>query len=162
MECPIKHGDGAEMMIAYGAGTLAPETESALERHIQSCAKCREIARAQKEVWSSLDTWTPAAVSPSFDERLYQRIAIEEQSKWWRRMFRANWSWRPAMPVAAACAALAVVFLLKGPATDQQPLPQTQQRPQIEQVERALADMEMLKQLSVTTLPEPAASSEKI
>lgn len=162
MECPTKHGDGAELIIAYGAGTLAPETESALEQHIQSCAKCREIAQAQKEVWSSLDAWTPAPVSPTFDERLYQRIAIEEQSKWWRRMFGANWSWRPAMPVAAACAALIAVFLLKGPSTDQQPSAQTPQRPQIEQVERALDDMEMLKQLSVTSVPEPASSSEKI
>ena len=161
MECPIKHGEGAELMIAYGAGTLAPETELALERHIQVCAKCREIAQAQKEVWSSLDTWTPAPVSPTFDERLYQRIAAEEQSKWWRRLFHANWSWRPAMPVAAACAALVAVFLLKGPAGDQQIPSQTPPKPQIEQVERALDDMEMLKQLSVA-VPEPASSPEKI
>ena len=161
MECPIKHGDGAELMIAYGAGTLAPETELALERHIQVCATCREFAQAQKEVWSSLDTWTPAPVSPTFDERLYQRITAEEQSKWWRRLFHANWSWRPAMPVAAACAALIAVFLLKGPAGDQQIPSQTPPRPQIEQVERALDDMEMLKQLSVA-VPEPASSPEKI
>ena len=162
MECPIKHGDGAELIIAYGAGTLAPETGSELERHLLVCEKCRQIAQAQKEVWSSLDTWTPAPVSPTFDERLYQRIAVEEQSKWWRRLFGANWSWRPAMPVAAACAALIAVFLLKGPAAEQQPSPQSSQRPQIEQVERALDDMEMLKQLSVTSAAEPASSSEKI
>ena len=162
MECPIENKDGAELMIAYGAGTLAPETEFALEQHLELCAKCREIAQAQEEVWSSLDSWTPAPVSPSFDERLYQRIAAEEESKWWRRLFHANWSWRPAMPVAAACAALIAAFLLKGPATDHATPLQQSPRPQIEQVERALDDMEMLKQLSVMSVPESSPSSEKI
>ena len=162
MECPIENRDGAELMIAYGAGTLAPETEFALEQHLELCAKCRETARAQKEVWSSLDSWPPAPVSPNFDERLYERIAAEEQSKWWRRLFHANWSWRPAMPVAAACAALIAAFLLKGPANEQGVPAQTLPRPQIEQVERALDDMEMLKQLGVTTAPESSSSSEKI
>ena len=161
MECPIEKRDGAELMIAYGAGRLAPETEFALERHMEACAKCREIARAQKEVWSSLDSWTPAPVSPNFDERLYQRIATEEENKWWRRLFHANWSWRPAMPVAAACAALIAAFLLKGPANNE-PLPPQTPQTQIEQVERALDDMEMLKQLSVTTVPESLPSPEKI
>ena len=161
MECLGESKSGAELIIAYGAGTLAPEVRFALEQHLEACEKCRAIAEAQRAVWSALDSWVPEPVSPNFNEALYRRIGADQHYPWWRRLFQARWSWRPAMPVAAACAALIAVFLLKGPA-EQQPSSQPAPAPQIEQVERALDDMDMLKQLGVAAPRETPSSPEQI
>jgi anti-sigma factor RsiW len=162
MECPLENSSGAELMVAYGAGALSPETEAALETHLAVCVKCREMAAAQKAVWSALDVWTPVPVSANFDQQLYQRIAAEERGAWWRRLFRANWSWRPAMPVAAACAVLIAAFLLKSPAPKEQPQSENPPKLQIEQVEHALDDIDMLKQLGVESVSDKARSSEQM
>jgi anti-sigma factor RsiW len=156
MGCPSAEGDGGELIVAYGARRLAPEKEAELERHLETCAECRELAAAQRAVWSALDEWPPVAVSSNFDERLYQRLAAEQQKAWWRRLAPANWSWRPAMPVALACAALIAAFLLKSPLL--RPAEQLQNEPklQIEQVEHALDDMDMLKQLNVESAADKA------
>jgi len=147
MGCPIEDDGGDELILAYTARTLAPQQQVELERHLESCASCRELAEAQRQVWSALDAWSPATVSGNFDERLFRRIENEEQKVWWRRLVPLSWSWRPAVPAAVACAALMAAFLLKSPAL----LPETQSESQpqleIEQVEHALDDMDMLKQL---------------
>jgi anti-sigma factor RsiW len=160
MECPSRKADTAERLIAYVEGTLDPGAQFALERHLDSCQQCREIVAAQREVWAALDSWTPLAISPDFDERLYQRIAIDKpKTDFWHRFLGARWAWRPAMPVAAACAALVIVFLVQGPGTEPAQSRADSQAavmaygPQIEQVESALDDMEMLKQLSLPSIP---------
>ena len=107
------------------------------------------MAAAQRAVWSALDAFPPLPVSSNFDARLYQRIGEEQQRAWWRRLFQADWSWRPAMPVAAACAVLVVAFLVKNSGSSITPQQQAQPQLQIEQVERALDDMDMLKQAGV-------------
>ncbi len=162
MGCPIENGDGAELIVAYGARTLRPEKAAEFEQHLASCAKCRELAAAQQAVWTALDTWSPVAVSSNFDERLYRRIAAEERRAWWQRLAPVNWSWRPAVPVAAACAALIAAFLLKDPLLHRAAPMQNEPKLQIEQVEHALDDMDMLKQLSVEGSPDKTHPSEKI
>ncbi|HTA69570.1 MAG TPA: zf-HC2 domain-containing protein [Bryobacteraceae bacterium] len=147
--CPQKSDDGAGWIVAYVARTLDSGSEAAFERHLESCASCREMVAAQRAVWSALEALPAHPVSSNFDSRLYQRIAEEEQSAWWRRLFQAGWSWRPAMPVAAACAVLAVAFLVKNSGPSILPQQQVQPQLQIEQVERALDDMDMLKQAGV-------------
>jgi len=160
MECPLKNGNGDELLVAYSAGSLAPEVEFALDQHLERCESCRSIAEAQRELWAALDSWTALPVSPDFNQRLHQRIAAEERSKGWRRLLQANWSWRPALPLAAVCAALLVAVLLRDPGSERETPVQVVQTPQIEQVERALDDMDMLKQLIVTTPAEPTATEE--
>jgi anti-sigma factor RsiW len=149
--CPLEKGNAAELVLAYGAGTLDADGDAAFERHILSCADCRDLAAAQQAVWSALDDWKPEPISSNFDEKLYQRILTEEQRPWWQRLLRANWSLRPAMPLAAACGILIAVFLLQSPEPAPPPAPPASSSPQlrIEQVERALDDIDMLKQLGV-------------
>jgi anti-sigma factor RsiW len=154
-----------DWIVAYSAGTLDAPTQAALELHLLECPECRELAGSQKAVWAALDHWPPAPISADFDEKLYARIAQQEQESWWRRLSHWDWSWRPAVPVAAACAALIAAFLLKPPA----PIPVNQahathapQKIQIEQVERALDDMDMLKQITSVPSPNSAPSPEKI
>jgi len=159
--CPLEIGNAGELVLAYGARTLTPDQAAAFERHMLSCAGCREMAAAQQAVWSALDAWTPEPISSNFDEKLYQRIVAEEQSPWWRRLFRTNWSLRPAMPVAAACGVLIAAFLLRSPQSVPAPQSPAQPRLRIEQVERALDDIDMLKQLGVESSSQ-ARSQEKI
>jgi anti-sigma factor RsiW len=166
MECPQKASDGAELIVAYAAGTLDSGDEAAFEHHLESCANCREMAAAQRAVWSALDALPPLPVSSNFDARLYQRIAEEQQSGWWQRgwlqrLFRDGWTWRPAMPVAAACAVLVVAFLVKNSGSSTTPQ-QAQPQLQIEQVERALDDMDMLKQAGVEFALEKNTPREHI
>ncbi|HXA64779.1 MAG TPA: zf-HC2 domain-containing protein [Bryobacteraceae bacterium] len=162
MECP-KNSDGAELIVAYAAGMLDSGDQAAFERHLKSCASCRQMAAAQQAVWSALDELSPLPVSSNFDAKLYQRIAEEQQLGWWQHgWFRADWSWRPAMPVAAACVVLIIAFLVKnsGPVITQQE--QVQPKLQIEQVERALDDMDMLKQAGVEFAFEKTTPREQI
>jgi anti-sigma factor RsiW len=161
MSCSVED-DGDELIIAYGAKTLSPEQQIELERHLKSCRRCRELAEAQRAVWSALDAWPTTVVSSNFDEKLFQRIALEEQSEWWPRLSRARWSWRPAIPVGVACVALIGAFLLKDPALRLEPQSQSRPKLQIEQVERALDDMDMLTPLSMESAPDEAHPSEKI
>ena len=117
MQCPFENGNAAEMIVAYGARTLTPAEQAAFENHMSLCARCREMASAQRVVWAALDEWKAEPISSNFDERLYRRIAAEEQSSWWGRLLHANWSWRPAMPVAAACAVMIAAFLIERPSS---------------------------------------------
>jgi hypothetical protein len=162
VKCPFQNGDGAELLIAYGSRELAPEAEAALERHMIACAACRELGAAQREVWAALDYWTPAGVSPDFDRKLYQRIAVQEQGNWWRPSWVA-WSWRPLMPTVAACLALVGLFMLRSPdaqtALDRHA---TAPKSQIEQVERTLDDMDLLKQIGVEAPAETPDVREKL
>ena len=70
-----------DWIVAYGAGTLDAPTQAALELHLLECPECRQLADSQKAVWAALDHWPPASVSPDFDEKLYARIARQEQEQ---------------------------------------------------------------------------------
>lgn len=165
MRCPIEAGNDAEML-AFASGGLTPAEQEAFELHMAECGECRQRAEAQKVVWSALDAWESPSVSEDFDGRLFARIAEENRRPWWRREW---FSWKPALPVAAACAALLGVFLLHGPVLQNDSPPaspaiiQTQdaQKVDVDQVERALDDMEMLNQLDAPASPphgSPAGS----
>jgi len=162
MKCPQKTAEGADLIIAYAAHSLAPADEAAFEHHLELCANCREMAAEQRTVWAVLDELPALPVSPDFDSRLYQRIAAEQQMAWWQRLLRAEWSWRPVVPLAAAGAVLIVAFLVKSSEPSVlQPQP-AQPQLQIEQVERALDDMDMLKQAGVEATLEKGTPQEQI
>ena len=153
MECPSKHHDATELTIAYIEGSLDSVAQVAFQRHLQTCGRCRELMQAQQELWAALDSWTPLPISSDFDERLYRRIAAEKTAtpKWWQRFITAPWSGWPAVPlVATACVALIAVVLLRGPGLEPARTGNASTQPHgpaIEQVESALQDIEMLKQL---------------
>ena len=155
MQCPMKTSGGNETLIAYGARTMTPEAELAFVRHMSACASCLEMAEQQRALWGALDQWQPLPISPDFDRRLYARIAEDQP----RGFISWNWSWRPAMPVAAACTAVIAAFLMRGPILERQSAPTVQHgKVDIEQVERALDDIDMLKQLGVGATPASASS----
>ena len=158
MRCPLESNENREVLVAYIAGKLDAPGTAALDLHLQSCEACREFAAGQKAVWEALDFWQPAPASADFDGRLYQRIE-REVSRWdlLVRPLRAL-SLRRLVPVAAAAAVVIVGgIMLERPAaspprTASAPVEavqvQTPVQVQPEQVEHALADMELLGQFS--------------
>jgi anti-sigma factor RsiW len=134
MQCPRQ---SAELIVGYGARTLDAVTEAAFEQHLASCTECRKAVAAQGTVWSALDEYAwRISVPLDFDRRLFQRIAEEE---------RRRWTWR--LSAAAACAILAALMLLRQPWSEAPTHSPAQPALQIEQVEHALDDMDMLDQV---------------
>jgi hypothetical protein len=145
MRCALERDVSAELIVGYCARTLDPETEATFGRHIDSCAVCCQLVAAQKAVWMALDgvmseatDESQVALSPDFDQRLFRRIEASEN--------RHRWLWRALVP-AAACAALAAGFLFRQPDAASAPAARPQPTLQIDQVEHALDDMDMLNQL---------------
>ena len=133
MICPTQNKN-AEVLLDYCAGTLEPARTAEFATHIEACGDCRRVVEAQRQVWGALDAWTPLEVPPDFDARLYARIAREKRALPWGR-----WFWKPAVPLALACAVLAVGSLVRTPKED---------KVDIQRVERTLEDLDMLTPLS--------------
>ncbi len=150
MDCRI-HNTAAEIVIDYCAGTLEPRERAEFERHLIECAECSRVVTAQREVWETLDRWTPPEVSTNFDARLYAKIARENEApawvRWMRRVLRPPVplaAWKPVVSVAAACAVLAAGLMVRAPHPGD-PVPQIRsERVDIDQVQTALDDIDVL------------------
>ena len=95
---------------------------------------------SQRALWHTLDQWTPAEISPDFDARLYARIEREEAVPLWKRWLA--WGWRPALVTAVAAAAIVIGLFVHQP----QP-PSRTDTVDIDQVEHALEDLDLLTPL---------------
>jgi hypothetical protein len=159
--CSFDDGIAEELIVEYTARTLDRDAAIAFERHLKLCSRCRRLAAQQRAVWSALDDWEPHAVSADFDQKLAQRIADS------RRLFSrlyvfARWIWRPALPLAI-CAGLAGLFLLRDGRTGESAVdPRSSARIE-QQVEHALDDMDMLKQIGAdVSVDRTSSPSRKI
>lgn len=148
MRCLLQSGDDAVLLLDYCERKLDPALAFELEQHIAVCPDCARIVEAQQAVWNALDDWQPAPISADFNERVWRRIEAENARPWWRRWLQwgAVTSWKPAMPLAAACMVLAAVALFQTPAGTPQPKSQPENI-DVEQVETTLHDLDMLQQL---------------
>ena len=150
MRCPFETAEGPALLLTYTSGKLDRAAETMLEAHVESCAACREFVQGQTALWSALDVWEAPEVSVDFDRRLYQKI--EEQVSWFDLLLRP---FRPAfhhaLPIAAAAGVvLMATVLLDRPAAA--PAPETRSAQveslQADQVEHALAEIEMIDQFN--------------
>ena len=160
MNCPMEPGGNAGHLLDYASGKLKAEARARMEQHVDACPGCREFARGQRAVWEALDAFEPAPVSLDFDRRLYARI--ERRVSWWTRLTEPlSPLLRHALPVGAAAGVIVVAgLLLTRPAAV--PAPPVGESAQVEslqpeQVENALADMEMLREFNhlVPDSPDP-------
>lgn len=171
MKCPMESHENAELLLAYCARRLDPETQITLERHMAVCPACREFQKGQETVWNALDAWEAMPVSADFDRRLYRRIEEEEaRASWWSRLMRP---FRPmfAPPrmsrgvpaMAAICLLVAVGVILERPGSVAVPEDITadvrMESIQPDQVERTLDDMEMLRQFRITPVSESGSTN---
>jgi len=147
MRCPVEIGS-PEILLEYSARKLAPEAVSVLERHVTLCAACARFAKDQRAVWSALDEWEAADPTPNFDRRLYARIEADAARPWWSRLFQYGFGWKPAVAGAMATVAIAAVLLIPNYPWIERPSQVRQESLEPDQVERALDDLEMLRQLS--------------
>jgi len=157
MNCTVHRRD-PEILIEYCAGSLEGERAAQFEKHLSECGECASLAAQQRQVWHTLDQWTPPQVSENFDERLFARIAQEQQlplwSRWWNRIARPAGPvaiWKPAAAMLAACAMLAVGLEMRAPHASVPVVPNpvvsaTDATPQIDmdQVSAALDELELL------------------
>ncbi len=149
MKCPLESRDNADVLLDYCARKLNPEMTATLERHMEVCPSCREFADAQRAVWKALDEWEAIPVSPDFNRRLYARIDREAAS-WWQPVLRP---FRPLLAIqglpiaAAACLVIMAGLLLERPAEapDAGDTGTQVEAIQADQVDRALQDMELLR-----------------
>ena len=152
MRCPIETQENAELLLSYSARRLNPESTAILEAHMEMCPACREFRDGQKAVWEALDQWEARPISPDFDRRLYRRIEEQEQLGWWARIFGPlrPMFLKPALPLAAtACLVLVAGFIIDNPGRVSAPMVENPQAPEVEQVERTLEDLEMLRQFNL-------------
>jgi anti-sigma factor RsiW len=158
MECR----ENAELLVKYAAGELDGESLARFERHLETCAGCREAAAKQRAVWNSLDAWAAPAVSADFEAKLALRIGRE--TGWWERLLEAM---RPAMirrgvPIAALAglAITAAVFLDRSASVRPAETPGALVEPiRADQQESVVEDMQMLEEFNGLTHPDPADSS---
>ena len=157
MQCPIENAEHAEVLLDYCSRKLSGKPLEDFERHLEVCPKCKEFCSQQEALWNTLDVWEAEPVGAQFDSKLYARIESFENRSWWQRLAGRGFAWRPAVSLAGACAALAVALLVHGPANQPKVAPvslhETRETTRVEalepeQIERALEDLEMLKQLS--------------
>lgn len=140
MICFTDNPHSAELLTDYCAGTLDAKRAGEIEAHLQRCAKCKDLAQAQRMVWEALDSWRPVEVSPSFDAKLYARIDAEADRPWWKQGL-----WRPLLPLAAAGVALALALMVWMPRrTAPADSSVRGEKIDIQQVEQALDDMDLL------------------
>jgi len=163
MRCTLGLDENWELVVGYAARTLDPRTQASFEQHLKSCQACSETVAVQRAVWDALDESPAVSVSPDFDRRLQSRIAHQWQVGWWLR------SWYAAVPVAAACVVFGVSLWLNHPQRVEVVTPalsqlQDSQRPllQIDKLEHALDDMDMLGQLSAGIASEKAGKASPI
>ena len=154
MRCPIDTQDNADLLLSYSARRLNPESTAILEAHMEVCPQCREFRDGQRTLWEALDQWEARPISADFNRRLYRKIEEQEQLGWWARIFGAGRPMflRPALPLAAtACLVLVAGFMIDNLVKVPTPAGETPQVREVEQVERTLEDMEMLRQFNLVS-----------
>jgi anti-sigma factor RsiW len=152
MRCPIETQENAELLLSYSARRLDAERKVALEAHMASCEACREFRDSQSALWETLDQWEARPVPLDFDRRLYRKIEEQQQLGWWARIFGSGRPMflRPALPLAAtACLLLVAGFIIDTPGRAPAPVADTPQVREVEQMERTLDDLEMLRQFNL-------------
>jgi hypothetical protein len=160
MRCPIETQENSELLLSYSARRLDAERTIELEAHIASCRACGEFRDSQTALWAALDQWEARPVSSDFDRRLYRKIEEQQRLGWWGRIFgdARPMFLRPALPLAAtACLLLVAGFIIDTPDRAPAPVAESPQVREVEQMERTLDDLEMLRQFN---LAAPAAEED--
>jgi anti-sigma-K factor RskA len=101
------HSRWSDDLAAYLLGALEPGEAAALERHLESCERCREEMRWLRPAVHSLPESVERQEPPrSLRESLMAEVRGDVQPA---QKQRPRWSWRPAVAFAAVVLAVAAV-----------------------------------------------------
>ena len=156
MECPIQAGGKKDLLLDYCSHSLDAKAAKEVEAHLDACAQCKAWTDAHMRTWSLLDDWQAAPISPDFERKVRERIALLEEhtpSRW-----RSAWQSFAARGLKPALAtALVVVLLLAGLLfVRSRPAP-AQPTIDADHLEKALDDVDLLRKVDA---PGDAAASE--
>lgn len=160
MSCPMAEREGAELVLAYCGRRLDPDKSQWYERHLEACGACRELVEAQRQVWRALDFWETLPVPEDFDRRLERRIEAEDGKPLFQRLSGLTQWLRPAIPVASAAVIALAVFLVRTPSAPDAGFAPGLEAVEVDETERALEDLEMIRQLTLP--PREAAARNPI
>ena len=124
------------------SGKLDAGRRMMLEQHAASCQECAAARAECAAVWNALDLWEPERVSLDFNRKLWQKIDSVPVEPWYRKLV-----WRPALPLAAAAALIIAGFVFDHRNTASAPAGTAVSSVEAEQAEKALDDLQLLKQL---------------
>jgi hypothetical protein len=169
MNCPSGSQSGEASLIDYVAGKVRGPAGVELRVHIEQCRHCSSYVAQQQSVWQMLGEWEPefesSNFSGAFSERsLAERLALMPPEPWLARTAGsiAAGKLKPAFTVTALTALLAIGVYLRSPSAPAgnllphsvAPKAQFVSPVEADQIDRAIADLQLLHQLD--TVPEAA------
>ena len=156
MECPIQARGKKDLLLDYCSHSLDAKAADEVEAHLAVCPQCKTWTDAHMRTWSLLDDWQTAPVSPDFERKLRERIALldEHPTPWWK----TAWQSFAALGLKPALAgALVVVLLLVGLLFVRPHHAPAQPTIDADRLEKALDDVDLLRQVDA---PSDTASQE--
>ena len=155
MECPIQARGKKDLLLDYCSHSLDAKAADEVEAHLAVCPQCKAWTDAHMRTWSLLDDWQAAPVSPDFERRLRERIALTgEHVPWWKAAWQ---SFGPRALKPALAAALVVVLLLAVLLFVRPRQAPAQPTIDADRLEKALDDVDMLRKVDA---PADSAASE--
>lgn len=165
MKCLTENTKGADLLVGYLEGTLDEAERVELESHAATCPDCHALLAVDEQ----LNAFPPPVIPEDFDERVLARIAREEAQEeenvqavlagsWWRKFAGAFHSKAVATVALAAVAVVAVWVGQPGSERNvEDPAPKMAKAdvpvdPDIEQLEQALKDLELLMPMESDTI----------
>jgi len=136
--CPLQHEDSASLLLDHSAGHLDADQSRALNRHAETCGRCRAFLDQQDRLWRVLDAWETEPVSFDFQRRFWLRAEQASAIRWWSGI-----SWKPAIPLAALALCLAIGLPRRPTPIPPPPVDMAA----AEAAEQAIEDLDMLSQL---------------
>ena len=164
-DCPLVREETTALLLNFAAGRLDGTRAGRVSRHALHCDACTEFIAGQTAVWSALEEWEMAPVSPSFNRRFWNRVAELDRAPWYTRFADAlRFGWKPAIPVAAVVLVVAAGFLM-----DHRDITPARRSAsgnsvsimEVDQMERSLDDLQLLKQLD-TTVTDTASTRTRM
>ncbi|HEY1204678.1 MAG: zf-HC2 domain-containing protein [Bryobacteraceae bacterium] len=157
MECPIQARGKKDLLLDFCAHTLDAKAAAEVEAHVAACPECKAWTDAHMRTWTLLDDWEPAPISPDFERKLRERIALEdERTPWWKAVWQsfAARPLKPALSAALVCLLLLAGLLFVRP-WSAPPVHRGVETIDADRLEKALDDVDMLRQVGAAGEASP-------
>lgn len=111
--------EATDLLALDAVGGLEPQDRAEIERHLSTCAACRQRAAQYADVTSLLpaaldQVQPPARLRRNLMAQVYAESSAPAALPWWRRLYNAIPSGRALTVVGAVAVVAAVVFAIWG------------------------------------------------